>query len=107
MRVFLWWARPLTPDEVEEKEEEERHILSWAASGSQPDEEEEEEEEEEEGEILSWEPNFRTMMYSDEMGDCTGPGWSSCRLWKGVRSDMRKINAARRRRLRIRTRFRR
>ena len=77
MRVFLWW---LTPDETND--------------------------------YPRWRPyNYHTMFLNEEMvsemEEEARENFEARRLWKGVLSDMRKINAARRRRLRIRTRFRR
>ena len=77
MRVFLWW---LTPDEMND--------------------------------YPRWRPyNYHTMVLNEEMvsemEEEARMNFEVRRLWKGILSDMRKINAARRRRLRIRTRFRR
>ena len=81
MRVFLWW---LTPDETND--------------------------------YPRWRPYTYHTMYRrwrkrhemvSEMAEEARENFEARRLWKGVLSDMRKINAARRRRLRIRTRFRR
>ena len=78
MRVFLWW---LTPDETND--------------------------------YPRWRPyNYHTMVLNEEMVDASEMeeearmNFEVRRLWKGVLSDMRKINAARRR-LRIRARSRR